>query len=162
MPCNNTPAPLNVGASKQTKSGWLALTSGLITGGLQILNGSALTGGANGAVLTSDANGNATWTTLPNTSSPLLTNIGTVTWTETINQTGSYFGCGPVTGSATCTSGVGANPYPLPGWNWNTGAISCPSGYAMLTINTSDSYTNLGGTSLQETIGKKGYCVAFQ
>ncbi|TAK57799.1 hypothetical protein EPO17_00895, partial [Patescibacteria group bacterium] len=56
-PANNAPAPINVGSIDQVKNGGLALNSLLVTGGLRITSG---TPGA-GKVLTSDAQGNATW-----------------------------------------------------------------------------------------------------
>lgn len=60
-PNNNTPAPINVGPTSQTKEGpiWATIfgaTQGIHTPALQIP-----TGAGEGKVLTSDAQGNATW-----------------------------------------------------------------------------------------------------
>lgn len=67
-PSSDTPAPINVGASTQVKSGSLGidgnfLVSGntVITGKLKIADGTQ----AAGRYLTSDSDGNASWKQLP-------------------------------------------------------------------------------------------------
>ncbi len=61
-PNSNTFAPINVGPSSQVKEGGLSLGSLLVNGG-SIFNGllKIPTNAGNGKVLTSDAEGNATW-----------------------------------------------------------------------------------------------------
>ena len=162
MPCNNTPAPLNVGASKQTKSGWLALTSGLITGGLQILNGSALTGGANGAVLTADANGNATWAA--STASGLKT-TGYVDWTESFNSATPVVGlqltCIKAGGDGSCSPGSYSIPYSggsfYVAYSTSFGCINGP----MLDTVAKTSQTIVVGVGVVTTIEHVGYCISI-
>lgn len=56
-PGGNVPAPINVGSVDQVKTAGLGLNSLLVNGPIQIKNGTE----AAGKVLTSDANGVATW-----------------------------------------------------------------------------------------------------
>ena len=60
-PNGNVGGPLTTATTSQIKTGNLGLTGTLVSGGFQLLTGLALTGNASGTVLTSDANGNASW-----------------------------------------------------------------------------------------------------
>lgn len=112
-PAGNTPAPINVGAATQSKSGILSL------GGLQIPNGATA-----GLVLTSDTAGNATWQTPPSglTAGTITTRTATVNafrWPAATAQCLSNEVL--LSGGGVCSSSIG--------WMWIYASIPSGNGW---------------------------------